>query len=256
MFRLRLWATCIAWVIAAIVFLPMSCLAGTPKASDAGCRDDPTLIIPGRCIGPITAGTTFRTLSHGLPGHVVRGGLSVDEGGHFCITTIDPGTPSELDILWTTGKDVALPNLEDEAKATCANFDFGDGVVDSVNTIVSSAARISPAVASQAPWHTKEGLRLGMDLAHCRKLWPRKVTIFGYGWDYGGLATLSKGLRAWTGYDQAREQLLTPEQLDSASGMAVLEADDPVLAILNPYLVAFVIEFPVAGDQEAPARRR
>jgi hypothetical protein len=109
-------------------------------------------------IGPVTADVSERSLIEQLGAdQVVRREAHVGEG--FCApgSVLHPGTPDEVEVLWT----------------------------DTTYTQPASV-RVS---GEDSRWHTNQGVEVGTTLAELERKAGRPVEFSGFGWDYGGGAS-------------------------------------------------------------------
>lgn len=96
---------------------------------------------------------------------------------------------------------------------------------------------ISMAVTLPSNWVTPEGLRVGMDLAEIVRLNGERFQIYGFGWDYGGLATFEAGRLAKPAGGCALEVFFdaAPDApITKVIGEVLFWSDDPDMQAARP----------------------
>ncbi len=129
------------------------------------------LIVPGKRVGPIVAGTTRADLTR------LFGAKNIDDGE---ILRSDLGTE--------TGS-IVYPNAPDLSLAVFWINDAPDSRIRRV--------RICPDVnlPGKCRWHTAEGITLGSALRDLERLNGRAFQLNGFDWGMGGLITAWQGGR-------------------------------------------------------------
>ena len=152
--------------------------------------EESRLIVPGKSVGPIGAGTSEAELIARLPaGQVKRVLYSLGEGAAGCGTEVFSGTDDVVVIgWWGDGVEYELNNAAD--LATCqARQDFTrPGSI----TIENSAGG----------WHTAAGIKVGMTISALARLGDEPVSVSVCPCDFGGfIEALGKqvpdGLELW-----------------------------------------------------------
>jgi hypothetical protein len=227
--------------------LTLASLAASQDAAKAdGCGGEPTLIIPGKCVGPIAANTPYAKLRAALAGHEIRPGITVDEEGYKCGTFVDPDGPGQLYIVWDDPKDPDWFTVDlAVARKHCLAKDYGTDTPDDI--LVPGAGQVlakdgslhEASGGSGSLWHTADGIRMGMPLHELRQKLKGAVTLWGWGWDYGGRAALSPQLWATMTYDDAAERRLTQAEMRSLTGEKQIDLRNEVLNRLDPVVGSF-----------------
>lgn len=132
------------------------------------------LIIPGQQAGPVNATATEASLTAMLGADQVRRDtIYVAEGAFEIGTTLFKNTANQAQILWLDKQHFARPAAVLIRPAR-----------DEHNNLL-------PGTTTR--WITDKGVRLGMSLRAVEKLNGRTFSIYGFGWDYGGLSSGWKG---------------------------------------------------------------
>lgn len=236
---------------ATFAFLLMISLIGvlSPVTADGAspCDRDRYLIVPGQCVGRINASTTFHNIRTQLRGHVVRPELlPVGEGFVHCVSVVDSGTPSELFVTWATDPSADVEwqptsaSQETQRRTQCAKIDFGNAPAMEVDVRarLDGEAASDPELLSRGayPWHSAQGIRIGLSLRRLRRIVPGTFTVSGLGWDYGGMIRISPDFSLTTYYSEAKFDRLSHQQQESISGERELSPSDPALNTLDPVI--------------------
>ena len=192
------------------------------------------LITPGIQVGPVSATATEASLITLLgASNVSHDTIYVAEGNFDIGTTLYKNTANQAQILWTDKRHFARPE-----------------------TVLIRPARDEDnnLLLGPAPqWITDKGLTIGMTLQHVEKLNGRPFSLYGFGWDYGGLSS------GWRGGSLARKEgksylglaFSVPDSLSAAQeklyeslmGDQEFMSNHPAMHILNPTVQNLTISF-------------
>ncbi len=198
----------LVFTITAALFLAAACRPAGPGAESK--RNNDFIIEPGVRLGPITASTTEEELAKLFGAkNVRRDTIWFAEGHSESGTVVFPGTPNEIEIIWTEEGAPSLIRLRHK----------------------------------EADWTAASGLKVGSSLEDVEKLNMRPFQFYGFGWDFGGAITDWKGGRM----TPALMVTLMPSDMDVLDerfwGEVVLSSDDPELKSANIVVSALMISF-------------
>ncbi|WP_375446873.1 hypothetical protein [uncultured Fibrella sp.] len=192
------------------------------------------LIIPGIQAGPVSASSTEASLIALLGAqNVVRDTIYVAEGDFDIGTTLYKNTANQAQILWTDKRRFARPE-----------------------TVLIRPARdednkLIPGPSPQ--WITDKGLTLGTSLQSVEKINGRAFSLYGFGWDYGGLssgwkggALEQKGGKTYIGLSFGMPETMSAAQeknYDSLQGDQEFMSNHPAMHTLNPTVQNLTISF-------------
>lgn len=204
------------------------------SASETTGSTAPFLIIPGLQVGPVSATATEASLITLLgASNVSRDTIYVAEGNFDIGTTLYKNTANQAQILWADKRHFARPE-----------------------TVLIRPARdednnLLPGPAPQ--WITDKGLTIGTTLRNVEKLNGRPFSLYGFGWDYGGLSSGWKGgaLEQKDGKTYIGLAFGVPESLPAAQeklyeslmGDQEFMSNHPAMHTLNPTVQNLTISF-------------
>lgn len=186
--------------------------AGSAPDSNAAdtISNNNLLIIPGKRFGPVNASSSSADIIQFFgEKNVEKGLLNFYEGESLPGLLIFPGTDQQVEIALTTNDQPLFVRIYHE----------------------------------HAPWHTPEGVRVGMPLEDLQKANGKPFTFYGFEWDYGGLVT------NWNGGQLSPHLIiaLTPENpnllIQPFKGEVNLSSDDPKVQDLNLRIGSIVMTF-------------
>ncbi len=192
------------------------------------------LIIPGLQVGPVNATATEDSLIALLGAeNVLRDTIYIAEGDFDIGTTLYKNTANQAQILWADKRRFALPESVLIRPAR-----------DEDNNLLPGPA---------PKWVTSTGLKIGMSLRNVEKLNSRAFTLYGFGWDYGGLSAGWRGGRleqkdgkTFIGLGFGVPDPLSRVQVklyESLMGDQEFLSDNPAMQQLNPTVQTLTISF-------------
>lgn len=93
-------------------------------------------------------------------------------------------------------------------------------------------------------WKTDKGITIGTPIAEVERINGRAFSLYGFGWDYGGLVTDWKG-GALDSSLGLHFHLFTEKDVPAGmQGEAILSSDDATVRGLNPLVAAMELSFP------------
>ena len=201
----------LALITAAAIRLLTSCSTVSPAGkvtSPAQSRE----VVPGARVGPITAATTIEDLSAEFGNWgAVEIDYPIGEGETVKATRVDPGGPRMAVIIWRPG---VFPK------------------------------RIDRVILEGQGWQVPPGLRHGDSLAEVEKLNGAPFLVYGFEWDYGGVAYFKGGQlnnRAQVWFEPTTG---TSTERQRVSGDQLFPSSDPALKAVDPRIAKTAIVFP------------
>jgi hypothetical protein len=204
--RLTLAMATTLWLLTGCATIPPA--SGVTATAPASSRE----VIPGERVGPITATTTIEDLNAEFGNWgAVEIDYPIGEGQTVQATRVDPGGPRMAVIIWRPG---VFPK------------------------------RIDRVILEGQGWQVPPGLRPGDSLASVEKLNEAPFLVYGFEWDYGGVAYFKGGqlnnrAQIWfeptTGTSTARQRV---------SGDQLFPSSDPALKAVAPRISKAAIVFP------------
>ena len=170
-------------------------------------------IVPGERVGGIIATSTEADIK-ALYGEeqVEYRSVYIGEGESQPGIAVFPGTPNELEIVW----DIA---------AATGNPEF---------------IRISK---ENTDWRTVQGVTVGTSLEELERINGRPFSLYGFGWDYSGLANDWKGGQLNSYLIIALEPADWEKAGPEVSGDRTFSSDDPKVRALGAKVASMVVTF-------------
>ena len=169
-------------------------------------------VVPGERVGSITATTTIEDLSaeFGKWGTAeIR--YPIGEGETVQATRVDPGGPRMAVVIWKPG---VFPK------------------------------RIDRVIPEGPGWNLPPGLRRGDSLALTEQCNGSPFLVYGFEWDYGGVAYFKGGQlnnRAQVWFEPTSG---SPAERQRVSGDQLFSSSDPALKAVQPRVAKAAIVFP------------
>jgi hypothetical protein len=191
---------------------------------------DNFVIIPGKQVGNITAGSTEAQLADMLGKDIVKADTIYDaEGNPAPGTSLFADTPDQVLILW-----------KDTLKRARPEF-----------VMVRPSAEKPGTAGMQTQWIVPNGPTIGSTLKEVEKFNGRPFVMSGFGWDYGGQLTDAKG--GTLGGNGQRSYLTlqfsygpsakAQKLAEKVMGDSEFSSANPVLQQLNPRVSELGISF-------------
>ncbi|MCB0593689.1 MAG: hypothetical protein H6557_12840 [Lewinellaceae bacterium] len=185
----------------------------TEEAPSHSSPETDFTIVPGQRVGSITATSTEADIK-ALYGEeqVEYRSVYIGEGESQPGIAVFPGTPNELEIVW----DIA---------AATGNPEF---------------IRISK---ENTDWRTVQGVTVGTSLEELERINGRPFSLYGFGWDYSGLANDWKGGQLNSYLIIALEPADWEKAGPEVSGDRTFSSDDPKVRALGAKVASMVVTF-------------
>jgi hypothetical protein len=182
------------------------CLAQAQQPDAAAAN---ATVVPGKRVGSIGKFTTASMLEsiYGLA-HVQHKKLPMPSGELYDASIIGEGTALELEVVWDP---------------------------EAVHERVASVELVGKG------WALSNGLKLGLSPAAVQKINGKSFMLSGFGWDYGGYATIKEGTLA-EGLS-LRFAPLEKDYPDSLRGDLQVSSESDALATAQAVLVEINVEF-------------
>lgn len=161
----------------------------------APAADDDTLIVPGERVGFITRSTTEADIQKRLePSQYRRDLIDVGEGEGRRALILFPNSDREIAILWKSDKETLSPGQWEAAWNNAPALERPEYIL---------------IVPPNSPWHTAEGVRVGVTMKKLETINGGPFTFNGFGWLHSGR------LRSW---EEGRLSAYLSVELRSESG--------------------------------------
>jgi hypothetical protein len=169
-------------------------------------------VVPGERVGPITATTTIEDLTAEFGNWgAVEIDYPIGEGETVQATRVDPGGPRMAVIIWKPG---VFPK------------------------------RIDRVIPEGPGWQVPSGLRRGDSLALTEQCTGSPFLVYGFEWDYGGVAYFKGGQlnnRAQVWFEPTTG---SPAERQRVSGDQLFSSTDHALQAVQPRVAKAAIVFP------------
>ncbi len=114
--------------------------------------------------------------------------------------------------------------------------------------------QVSHVIISGGAWKLSEGIRIGDDVSSTERRNGRSFKIFGFGWDYGGMASFDggrlDGLSIALQFAPAQD---TPDISSSVFSDSLFSSDDSAMRAANPHIILVYIT--LAPEFQNPKER-
>lgn len=201
----------IALTTAAAIHLLTAC-STVPPAGQVTSPPQSREVIPGERVGPITATTTIEDLNAEFGNWgAVEIDYPIGEGQTVQATRVDPGGPRMAVVIWKPG---VFPK------------------------------RIDRIIPEGQGWQVPPGLRPGDSLASVEKLNEAPFLVYGFEWDYGGVAYFKAGKLNHRAQIWFEPTTGTSTALQRVSGDQLFPSSDPALKAVDPRISKAAIDFP------------
>lgn len=217
----KLVANCASWALILALLSITACSPGPKQPSEeeslsgnpSAAKAPDFTIEPGKRVGGINATSTEADIKvlYGEDQVEFRS-VYIGEGESQPGIAVFPNTPNELEIVWDIAAATGTPEF----------------------------IRVSQ---EGGDWHTVQGVKVGLTLEGLEQINGRPFSIFGFGWDYGGLVTDWQGGKL----DSHLIIALVPAKPEAVgpkvSGDRAFSSDDPNIRAVEPRVGSMVITF-------------